>query len=190
MTEDPKRRFDEVRQEIDLRLDGLLGELGRSLTEVLGRLDDGQGEIRREHNFQSGDGGVRASAGLRVRVGGLAAERTTAAHAQRSPARQARAAEAGDMPQGQPSAPAARDIAATVLMERGLWSLSADLPGMTERDVTLSEKDGRLVITAASRGRRYEGTFDKPVGLALDDISLSVRNGILDLTASLPEDTE
>ncbi|ETX15868.1 heat shock protein Hsp20 [Roseivivax halodurans JCM 10272] len=168
----------DFREEIDLRLDGLLGELGRTLGDMIDRLDGGSGEVRRSRSFDTGRGPVRAEAGIRIRAAGsdLPTERHKPAARARRP----------DTPQPS-SPPAVRAIDAAIQHSAGLWTLTADLPGVSADDLSLSERDGQLFIAATTRRRTYEGRFELPPGVRLSDIEVSLRNGILDLTARPPE---
>lgn len=171
MTDDPKKRMDSVRQEIDLRLDGLFGDLGKALGEVLTRLDEAGGEVRHARSFDTGDGPIRAQADIRFRMGGLDGGASTAsAEPVKPPA---------------PKAPATRDITATILSDEAQWSLTAELPGMTEADLKIDVADGQVSIAAANDSRAYRGTFDAPATLTRDALTVSLRNGILDLFADI-----
>ncbi|MEM9342706.1 MAG: hypothetical protein AAGA87_06645 [Pseudomonadota bacterium] len=170
MTDDPKKRMDSVRQEIDLRLDGLFGDLGRALGDVLAKLDEAGGEVRHARSFDTGDGPIRAQADIRFRMGGLEGGASTATP---EPVK--------------PESPKPRDITATILSEGPHWSLTAELPGVTEADLDLTVTDGQITITAAGQGRAYTGTFDAPATLTKDSLTVSLRNGILDLSAEVPE---
>lgn len=168
----------DLREEIDLRLDGLLGELGRTLGDMIERLDGGSGEVRRSRSFETGRGPVRAEAGIRIRAGGLGLPPGR-------PQPAARERQAGTAPStAQPPVPCPIDAA--VEEEAGLWTLTADLPGVGAQDLSLSERDGHLHIAATARHRSYEGSFALPPGVTLADIEVSLRNGILNLTARLP----
>ncbi|MBF9029976.1 Hsp20/alpha crystallin family protein [Rhodobacterales bacterium HKCCE3408] len=166
MTKDPKSRLGEAAAEIDLRLGGLLGQLGSALSEALSTLED-QGEVRRETTFDSDRGPVRASAGIRIRtVGGTA-------HAPEGPAHPGR--------RRTDPKPPPRPIDATILRDETGWRLIADLPGIPRDDLTLETEAGELVIRAAGRGRRYAGRFPLPDGVAAEDLTVSMQDGLLEL---------
>lgn len=176
MTDDPKKRLRDVREEIDLRLDGLLGQLGASIGDMLGRLEEGAGELHHSRTVETERGPVRAEAGIRIRVGGIEAERATQPTQRPSTA----------PPKPAPEPP--RPVAATILAEPDLWSLTAELPGVTQADLRLDVDGVELTIEAEARGRRFRGVFTLPPGIRRDDLSVSLRNGILDLTAPKPGD--
>ena len=161
----------DLREEIDLRLDGLLGELGRTLGDMIERLDGGAGEVRKSRSFDTGRGPVKAEAGIRIRVAGQEV----------SEVRSRRPGTAADAPRP----PAVRPIDASIQHGAALWTLTADLPGVSEADLSLTETDGHLHIAARARHRSYEGSFELPPGVTLAGIEILLRNGILDLTARL-----
>ncbi|MEM7520418.1 MAG: Hsp20/alpha crystallin family protein [Pseudomonadota bacterium] len=171
--------FEKITQEIDLRLDGLFGELGSAITEALGRLDEGASEVRRFQDIQTPRGPVRAEAGIRVRMGGAAFSADSAEEVDPKPKGHS------TKPTPAPEAPKAIKIAATELREPDFWSLSADLPGVAEDDLRLDFADGALKIRASTRQRVYEGTFALPRGVSEETVEVSLVNGILDLTADL-----
>lgn len=176
MTDDRKQRMESARQEIGLRLDGLFGELGKALNEVVGRLDEAGAEVRHTHSFTTGDKPVQAHADIRFRVGGLEGAATSA------PPRAA--AEPAS-----PAAPPPREINATILQDAGHWSLTAEVPGVAEEDLKLEVGQGRITLSATGTGARYAGTFDAPATLTRDAITVSLRNGILDLSAEIGGET-
>jgi HSP20 family molecular chaperone IbpA len=178
MTKDKKSRIDEATQDIDLRLGGLLGQLGSALTEALSRLED-QGEVHHETTFDSARGPIRASAGIRIRTLGDAKPSRSA----RRPDQPVNAApRTQPRPSPEPEAPPpARPISATILTEGRSWRLIAELPGVAEADVTLGEEAGDLVISASGRGRRFEGRFALPSGAKATDLTMTMQNGILEL---------
>ncbi|MEM6939777.1 MAG: Hsp20/alpha crystallin family protein [Pseudomonadota bacterium] len=182
MSDHGKKGFGGVRHEIDLRLDGLFGELGKVIGEAMEHLEDGASEIRRSQEFQTKNGPVRAEAGVRVRMGGRAFPSTDNTQDATQPFSR--------FSEQKSKAMAPRPITATILEEAGLWSLTADLPGMTQDDLRLDVSAGTLKITAAAHDRRYEDTFDLPHGLSKDDLQVSLRNGILDLTAKIDPEAD
>lgn len=193
MTKNRKASFQDIGEELDRRLGGLLGEVGSTLGEVLGRLEDiGDGEILREREFDTGRGAVRA--GIRVRVGGIG---------EASEAKSDGVRRSVTDPEGQPYEPAGhaprdksrssngddavRTIEGTILLMDGTWTLTADLPGVEPGDVTLSDDGpgGVLTVSAHGRKRRYAGRFDLPEGLSAEDLRLNLLNGVLELSATV-----
>ena len=179
MTDEKKSRFRKVGEEIDLRLGDLLGELGQALTDMVGRLDSGTQEIRRDYTIETGKGPLRAETGIRVRVAGTAAPPSRPQPVNRPP-------QSRTNPTTVPAETAPRPLAAEILCDDGQWQLVADLPGVAREALVLARDGGDLVITATGRGRRYQGRFALPAGLELEAITVSLRNGILELTATLP----
>lgn len=179
MSNSKKSPFEAAQEQIDLRLGGLLGELGSALTEAIEKLDaQGAGEVQTERTFDSGAGPVRASAGVRIRtLGGT----TSAARQTRAP----------DKPVNRPAPateePAARPITATILDNATSWQLIAELPGVDTDGVDLKVDGTRLSITATGRGRAYASVFDLPPGATEDALKLTVQNGILEIFFNKPE---
>jgi len=180
MSKPRKSPFQEAQEQIDLRLGGLLGELGAALNEAIERLDgQGAGEVHTEHTFDSGRGPVRASAGIRIRTLGGTPSATTRATDQpiNTPQKTARS------PQANPPRP----ISATILDGSDRWQLIAELPGVDKAGVTMQTTETELTIAAEGRGRQYASSFEKPQGAAADDFTLTIQNGILEVTFEKPE---
>ncbi|MEM9707968.1 MAG: Hsp20/alpha crystallin family protein [Pseudomonadota bacterium] len=179
MSRESKKGFNDLRQEVDIRLDGLLGEVGKVLGEAFEKLEEGASELRHSQDIQTSKGPVRAEAGIRVRMGGATFgpgtnevdprpvnETPSDGHSRRSPA--------------------TRPIAASILTEPGFWNLTADLPGVAEEGLDLAVKNGVLTIHARASERTYQGKFEVPEGIGRDALDISMKNGILDVTATLP----
>lgn len=176
--------------EIDMRLGGLVGELGAALGEMLERLDSGgSGEVLRERRFETRGNAVRAETGIRIRVGGIAGETRGGA---RDPARPVNADPRGETRTPASSAsvpdpePRERAIDADILVTDAIWSLTADLPGVGRPDLRLDIVAEGLVVEARARGRVFRGTFDIPPGIGLSDLEVSMQNGILEIRAPAP----
>lgn len=161
-------------REIDLRLDGFLGDLGAALGEMLTRLDDGSGgEVRRTHSFETPRGTVRTEAGIRVRMGGF--------DVKAGPER----ADPAPPPKPAPTPDDIRPIQAEILDSDGHWSLVAELPGISPEGLTLEVGPGSLCIEARSVTRRYRGEVPLPKGLGRDDLAVSLQNGVLEISAAI-----
>lgn len=161
--------------EVDLRLNGVLGELGRALSEALSKLEDGGGEVRRAQTFQATKGTIRAEAGIRVKVGGFDVSKPSSEQSGATTC----------TPATSSAKPSVFEINATVVRDDTTWSLTAELPGVAQSDLNLQISDGVLLISAAGARRHYEGQFSVPAQLREDKLSVSLNNGILDLTAEL-----
>ncbi|MFQ6776890.1 Hsp20/alpha crystallin family protein [Cereibacter sphaeroides] len=161
--------------DIELRFGSLLSALGSALSDMTGRLESGQSrEIRRDHTIDVGMGPIRTETRIRVRYA------SDFGNAEPEP---------GPVPEEtaeKPPAPA-RPILAGIATVGRTWQLQADLPGISEEDLALGLDAGDLLISAEGSGRRYEGRFPLPPGVGLADIRISLKSGILDLTAPLPE---
>ena len=164
--------------EIDLRLGGLLGDLGQAVGEMLSRLDAGEGgEILRSGEIQTGRGPIRAEAGIRVRVGGQDVG-SAGTEPRARPAREDRRPPAAKAPAPR----TARSIDADILTGDGLWTLTADLPGVTQDGLDVTVDDGELVVRGEGRGRLWEGRFDLPPGTSRPDLDVHLKNGVLEIS--------
>lgn len=194
-------------KQIDLQLEGLLGKLGDTLGEMIDRLEDGEtGELRRSHEVQTPRGPVRAEAGLRVRMGlgDAAARQDSPSVAQ--PVRPRRAAPSGAADDAGRRAPgddgsdhaeagaqaAAKEDAPRALRidaypGEGRWILSADMPGVSLPEVTVTVADGQIAVASAGR-RRYAGRHPLPVGADPSDMDIALRNGVLEITMGMSGD--
>lgn len=181
MSKHRKSPLEDATEEIDLRLGGLLGQLGSALNEALSRLDE-QGEVHHETTIDSDRGPVRASAGIRIRTLGSAAAKASG----RRPENPVNAASPAAPAQSPVAQPAKRDITATILEDERTWRLVAELPGASEGDLVLDAVDGALVIRADARTRRFEGRFPLPQGARASDLRRRMQNGILELTWEKP----
>lgn len=172
----------DILNEIDVRLNGVLGELGRALGDALTKLDQGGGEVTRSQSFQTSKGPVRAEAGIRVRMGGmdLGASDRTASDPQ--PVNTPEPNATADPVDAQPPS---REIAATIVASETQWSLTAELPGAAESELKVTVSGDQLEISTTGVGRSYAGTFDVPSAVTQDTLSVSLRNGILDIVADL-----
>ena len=175
----------DILEEIDLRLNGVLGELGRALGEAISKLEDGGGEVRHSQSFQTSRGPMRAEAGIRVRMGGMDPGDAESSSPEPQPINTPR-------PREDTTAPATgsepRDIAATIIDGETTWSLTAELPGVSKNQLAIDVGDGALTIEARGAGRHYQGQFDLPKMVSEDDLVVTLNNGILDITVPMPNE--
>ena len=183
-----KSRLQDAASEIDLRLGDLLGQLGDALAEAAERLENGDsGEVRREREFDTGSGPIRASAGIKIST--LGARVQTSGKPSGGPSEGRRP----DTPVNTPgpaapeaaSGPAPRKVDATVFDEKDHWFVVADMPGITQADVTLTETGEMLRIEAVSATRHYILETPRPAGWAR--FVCTVQNGILEVQAIASE---
>jgi len=166
MGEDPKKKFEKAMTDLDMRLNGLLGALGSTLTEALDRLDAQDGaELRRFEEIQTTRGPLRAEAGLRIRFAGgdraedgangpVTARRPSARPAAADPVCTGEAAPDTPLATGgapvrggpspgtgkgteAPQEPAARQIHLDHYTEAGRWIVCGDLPGVSLPEIEL-----------------------------------------------------
>jgi len=186
----------EAIEEIDRRLGGLLGPLAEGLARIVDAAEKAQGSAagaqpaRHEATVETARGPVKLRTGLSVHVGGRAAR--TAAMDRSAPARDP-ANPVSEPPAAPPSAPpsaAARPAAETAPAEphydlfetETAWSLTAELPGAAEADLSLTLGDGRLTVETTC-ARRWRLSVDAPAWLTREALSPRLVNGILDLAA-------
>ena len=168
----------------DMLLQGLFGQLGTTLSEAISRLDD-RAEVRHEATFDSPHGPLRASTGIRISTLPTGRPPQRAAHRAARPVNPDRAP--ADPQPTPPDTLPVRAITATILTEGGLWRLIAELPGISDSDVTLAEVAGELSITARTARRSYGGRFALPPGATAAALGRTMQNGILELTWQAPE---
>lgn len=188
MTKDRKTRLDQAGEDLTLRLDGLLGQLGTALSEALTRLEE-QGDVHHEATIDGPRGPIRASTGIRIRTLGASVPGGTARRPDRpvNAARRGEGDTSGTAAPARDPAPPVRPITATILTEGRDWRLIAELPGVAADDVALTEDAGALLIRAETGARRFEGRFALPDGARAEDLSRQMRNGILELAWERPE---
>lgn len=175
MTSERKKSGRAAVEGVDAGLGGLLGTLGAALAEVLEQLDQGgAAEVRRDFEVETDRGPLRAEAGIRLRMGGFdTGWRDLVDGRDPAPLRAGAAA-----PEG-----ATRPIAAEIVDDGTVWRLTADLPGVARKDLSLTVDQGMLVILAAGRGRRYSDRIALPHGTGPEDLRVSLRNGVLEIEA-------
>lgn len=156
----PKGR--EAIEEIEARLGELFGKLGESL----GALSSG---ARRDGEA---DAPVRVHSDVRIRLGGLDADTVAPEDA---PAPEAEAAAPA-------ASPAPRAPACEVRDADGAWVLTAELPGASAEDITVSVDTGRLTLTAGG-ARSYRAELPFPDHADAGRIDWRLANGILELRA-------
>ena len=165
MTDDGKKPFRKASEAIDLNLNGLLGKLGEVLSEAVNRLDQAQtGDAAQ--NFETPKGPARASASLRVRVGGLDQVRANVAPKPVNPSRKS-AAEVRP-----------KDLTYDLFEDADVWILTAELPGVDMADLSLVQDNGVLILRTTG-ARAYQARI--PMPCTTDQITPNLHNGILTL---------
>ncbi len=182
MSKTKKGRGAERIEEIDLRLDGLLGKLGGTLSELMEKLEAGEaGEIRRSHEVQTPRGPLKAETGIRVRLGGV----DLGGGERRGTGR--RVAEPVNAPQGQASeaaAPSPRTVVPATHVADGRWVLSAELPGVTLDEVRIS-LDGGSFFAETTGAKAFRLSAALPAEVDPGDMHAVMRNGILEVSLGL-----
>ncbi len=161
--------------------DGLLGALGDVISEVSERLEAGEArEVHKSFEVETGKGPVRAEAGVRVRfadgAGGARSNSRASMARAVNPERKKETARATE--------PMPRAIDFEIFEDESIWLLIADIPGVDREELKLSEADGDLVIETIG-ARRFRATCALPEGIRAASLNVSLRNGILELTANV-----
>lgn len=189
MADDDTKKGRAALEEIDLRLDGLLGKLGSSLGDLLEKLETNEtAELHRTHEFPTKRGPLRAETGIRMRIGGLDAA------SRRGPEPVNPRPDAGAQPEAPPApraeAPAeaaqsaARTAASDTHVSGGRWVLTAELPGVTLPELSIAVEDRALRVETTG-ARRFRVAADLPEEADASDIETVMRNGILEISVAL-----
>lgn len=166
--------------DIRLGLDGLLGALGDVIAEVSERLESGQSrEVRKSFEVDTGRGPVRAEAGVRVRFADDGGRSQTSSRPAAQPVNPRRPS-----PPTSSSESKVRAIDYDVFDDGDTWRLSADIPGVDQGELNLADDDRELVIETTG-ARKFAARCPLPEGVSAKDLDVSLRNGILELTAQL-----
>jgi len=163
--------------DIEAALEGLLGKLGGTLSEMLGKLETGEaGEMRRSATFDSGRGPVRAETGIRIRVGGKTFDgQPRNVEPVNRPA--APRDVAGPEAPSAGSSGAVRQVVFDTYTAEGRWIASVEVPGLSIDDIILRTDDGELTLETTGP-RRFRGVAKLPAGGEADAIETVLRNGI------------
>ena len=166
--------------EIGAGFEGLMSALGAVVSEISERLEAGEArEVHKSFEWDTGKGPVRAEAGFRMRFadqvhGGRDAGERRVAEPVNTATSRTKAADPN------PPQPPARPIDFEIVVDGNAWRLNADIPGVEESELRLSEDAGMLVIETTG-ARRYACRCPMPEGVRADALSVSLRNGILEL---------
>ncbi|WP_370400187.1 Hsp20/alpha crystallin family protein [Sulfitobacter sp. JB4-11] len=179
-----KRRdpFGQKPQDIETGLGNLFDALNQAVGQIATKLEDGKsGTISRDHIFETEKGPMRAHAGIRLRMGGIDVGGESPSTPQ--PVNRKKTPPAPPRPQQQPSAiPLQYDL----FEDSGAWVLTADMPGVSRKDITLSQ-DGTDLVVQTSADRKYHARINLADPFDPDRITVSLRNGILSL--NIPKET-
>ena len=171
MTDDPKKRHRPRLEGLDANLDTLLGSLGHVLNVAVSRLDQARdGASQTTQSVDTPFGPIKTTAGIRVRMGGVAAEKVATAQ----PINPNRA-------QAAPPPLAARDLVYDLFEDNDAWILTADMPGVTKDQITLTH-EGSTIILQTTGARAFHARIALPHLCSAARIERSVINGILTLT--------
>lgn len=188
----------EAIEEIERRLGGLLGPLGDALGRMVDAAEQAAQGAEARQGRSGGDAGggagpLTAKVGLRVQVGddvwssgfdadaGGAERPAPAGETAAAPASRPSPSSSSSSPA--PSGPRAAEYEAWT--DGGVWTLCAEFPGATEEDVSWAIRDGRLTVSCAGARARALETEAPPV--PAEAIRMRLCNGVLELSAELPE---
>lgn len=165
------KSFQDAASEIDAGLGGLFGALSDAIGEMAARLEAGSsGAVERDMTFDTEKGPVRAQAGVRLRMGGLDTGSSTQTPRPVNP----------DRAKPAPAKPAARALAYDLFEDEDIWILTADMPGVSRKDVKF-EASGTVLNIRTTGARVYEGAADLEDRFDVDAIEATLRNGVLTL---------
>ena len=153
-------------RDIDQGLGDLFGALTDAIGEMVTRIEAGDsGKVTRHEVFDTGRGPIRAQAGVTLRMGGVAGteEADTYKPVKRTnPSRQSQH----------------RSVPYEVIEEKKYWVLTAEVPGITENDLDLSQK-GTTLLLRTTGTRQYAVDVDLENEFNMNDVAHDLRNGIL-----------
>jgi HSP20 family molecular chaperone IbpA len=176
-------------EEIDRRLGGLLGPLAESLAKVVDAAEKAQAAGDASGPDDPRLGGLRVRTGLTVRsaAGGSASRpRRTAG---RDPARpmtpSAAAAARTDADPTRGAHPDAETPPHDIHQTATDWSLTADMPGAAEHDLSIA-LENRMMTIDATGARRWRLIVEAPDWLTGAMLEPTLNNGVLTLQATRP----
>ncbi len=175
----------EAAEEIRNRLGGLANELNTALGAIADLIQnaDKTGETQgATTTYESPDGRIKASAGVQVRVGGLAAPssilRNTGAGADTRPASAAKSTADAE-------AEAPREPLVDIYDEADAWVLTAELPGVEADQLSLAITDEEVVLETLG-ARRFRHAAPLPAGVDAARATHQLRNGVLEIRLPKP----
>lgn len=175
MSDKKKEGVKDAFEQIDLKLDGLLGNLGEALSGMMETLEKGQsGALNRDFTFETPKGPARVHTGVRMRVGGLNVGQGQEADPQPvNPKRPKPAAKA-------PSEPVPKTFDYDLFEDGSGWRLIADLPGVARSELSWDVQDGGLLVRTNGT-RRYLAEIEFEGVVVPDGIEATLENGVLDM---------
>ena len=173
MSPAPKSSFTKAAKDIEDGLGGLFGALGEALSEMAAKLEEGtSGVVERDHVFDSTNGPVRVHAGVRLRAGGMESGKADLRTPRPVNPNRARPQE--------PAPDIIRPISYDLFQDADIWVLTAELPGISRKDLVLDQRQTDLLIRTTGQ-RRFEADVALSDPFDLASIKVALRNGILTL---------
>lgn len=174
--------------EIEIGLNGLLGAIGDAVHELARRAGEGgAGELRHVYEIDTQNGPLRAEAGIRIRTAGTDGL-APGDHARKSPVKRSARHASSERERTSVSSSPVRRVAYDILETDEDWRLTADLPGVDEKEITLTDTATGILLETKGR-RKYRAEFPVPEGISAARLARRMSNGILELTAR-PEEPQ
>lgn len=165
--------------EIRARLGGLANDLGDAVGAMADLVRTARDKAEAEGGtvtVESPDGSVKASAGFSVRVAGAPLGGASTPSATSGAPADTERTSRGASPDVEP----AREPMVDIYDEDEAWVLTAELPGVTADQLSLTTTDEELVLeTIGARRFRYAAAL--PAGVDAARASHALRNGILEV---------
>lgn len=154
--------------------------LSDAIAEVSTRIEEGEtGEIRRNFDFQTKKGPIKAEAGIRMRMAGLETSAPSVRPTPSSARTPKNAAKTSDKTTYQ-------ELVYSVFEDDSGWHLTADMPGVSKEQLMLNASGGELDLRTNGQ-RLYAASVPLPEGASLANIACTLQNGILELSYSAAE---
>ena len=166
--------------ELQFGIRDLFEALSDAIAEVSTRIEEGETEeVRRNFDFQTKKGPIKAEAGIRMRMAGLEASAPSVSPTPSSAKTPKNAANTSDNSTYQ-------DLVYNVFENDNGWHLTADMPGVSKEQLMLNASGGELELRTNGQ-RLYAASVSLPEGASLENIACTLQNGILELSYSATE---
>ncbi|MHA1754578.1 MAG: archaeal heat shock protein Hsp20 [Candidatus Odinarchaeia archaeon] len=74
--------------------------------------------------------------------------------------------------------------------EKKTFTLTAEIPGVDKKDISISVADGKVKIKSTTKGREFEKEIPLEAQIDPESIKASYKNGILEISAKIKEETD
>ncbi|PJI91435.1 hypothetical protein BC777_0263 [Yoonia maricola] len=169
MTDRKKSKRADDAKRIDDGLSNLATALGDAIGDIIDALKDRpEGEVARDHVIETTRGPVRAYAGVQFRVGGMDVT------VPQAPA----ATKQEEDTTAEPDALSSHPLTYTLTESDAVWTIMADIPGVSHQDLNLERDETVLCITTGG-ARNYNARINIGASFQLDDIAMTLAHGVL-----------